>query len=73
MKITYKSYYDFPFLTGELEEGKKMFGTQRLTSFTWAPYQPEHDALIEEHNRILEEIKERFGRIYEIANKIKGK
>ena len=73
MKITYKTYYDFPFLTGELEEGKKMFGTQRLTSLTWAEYKPEHDVLIKEHNQLLKEIEERFSRMKDIANKIKGK
>lgn len=71
MKITYKQFYDFPLHTGELKEGAKMFGTQRLTSFSWAPYKPEHDKLIEEHNRLLEEIKEKFGRINEIVAKIK--
>ena len=71
MKITYKPYYDFPLSTGELEDGKKMFNSQRLTSFSWAPYKPEHDVLIAEHNKLLKEIEEKYSRIHDIVKELK--
>jgi len=72
-KIVYKLYFDFPMRVGVIDEKAKVFDGRRLTSIWWADYKPEHDPLIQKHNKDVDNIKLLLRSLRETEDLIKPK